>query len=141
MAPKISERDAAFWDGCRRGELHVMACQECRERWFPSQERCPACRSRSTSWVPVDRTGVLYTFTVVHGPGVEGRPGAWEAAYPYAVGLVEIDGGGGARIAGTLNGIPVSDLRVGLRVRAVLGVGEAVLPDFEVDDDPEVRAG
>lgn len=108
----------------------MIRCDDCGETWFPSQERCPACRSRSWRWVPVENTGTLYTYTVIHGPGNEGRPPGFEAPYPYVVGVVEIDGGGGARIAGNLVDVPIDAIEVGMRVRAVFAEGEAALPDF-----------
>ncbi len=129
--PRIAPRDELFWAGCARGELHVLRCERCEVRFYPSQDRCPVCQSESIAWVPVQTTGTLYTYTVIHGPGTEGRPRGFEDAYPYAVGVVEIDGGEGARIAGNVTGIALPDIAIGMRVRAVFTEGEAILPDFE----------
>lgn len=136
-APRAAQADADFWEGCRRGELHVQGCDACGERWFPPQEQCPACQSPSVTWVPVETRGTLYTHTVIHGPGTEGRPSWLDGSYPYAVGIVEIDGGGGARLAGMLTGVEPHRIRVGMRVRAVFRPGEAMLPDFEPEADQE----
>jgi uncharacterized OB-fold protein len=132
-APRVAPRDVEFWDGCARGELHVLRCEDCGEHWFPSQNRCPRCQSEAMAWVPVGLTGELYTYTIIHGPGTEGRPPGLEDAYPYAVGVVAIDDGHGARIAGNLTGVAHDQIRIGMRVRAVFSPGERVLPDFEPD--------
>jgi uncharacterized OB-fold protein len=134
-APRIAPRDRSFWEGCSRGELHVIRCDDCGETWYPSQDRCPSCRSWAWSWVPVQTTGTLYTYTVIHGPGTEGRPPGFDAPYPYVVGVVEIDGGEGARIAGNVVGVAPGDVEIGMRVRAVFTPGEAALPDFGADRD------
>jgi uncharacterized protein len=112
----------------------VLQCRDCGEKWYPSQERCPACQSRDIEWVEVGTSGSLYTYTVIHSAGTEGRPPGFEAAYPYAVGVVEIDGGDGARIAGNVTGIPVEEIRIGMRVQAVFVDGEPALPDFEPEN-------
>jgi len=129
-APRVAPRDAPFWDGCARGELHVQHCPACDETWFPSQERCPHCQSYDTGWLPVGTSGRLYTYTVIHGPGTEGRPPGFEDAYPYAVGVVEVDGGRGARIAGNVVGVPTDRIQIGMRVEARFVEGERALPLF-----------
>jgi uncharacterized OB-fold protein len=126
-APRVSPRDVPFWEGTARGELHVQHCTSCDERYFPSQERCPSCQSTDVEWIAVQTTGTLYTFTVIHGPGTEGRPRGFEDAYPYAVGVVEIDGGNGARIPGN---IIVDRPVIGMRLRAEFQPGEQGLPVF-----------
>ena len=129
-APRVSPRDVQFWDGCARGELHVQHCPRCDETWFPSQERCPSCQSYDAEWMPVGTSGTLYTFTVIHGPGTEGRPPGFEDAYPYAVGVVEIDGGRGARIPGNIVDVSPAKIRIGMRVDAQFVPGERALPMF-----------
>ncbi len=129
-APRVAPRDVAFWDGCARGELHVQHCRDCDETWFPSQERCPNCQSTDSEWMPVGTSGTLYTYTVIHGPGTEGRPPGFEEAYPYAVGVVEIDGGRGARIAGNVVGLPLEEIQIGMRVDARFVPEERALPLF-----------
>ena len=125
-----TERDLPFWEACGRGELAVQLCRDCGQRYFPSQDRCPNCQSRELEWAPVGTTGTLYSFVTIHGPGTEGRPPAFEPAYPYAVGLIELEGGEGARIAGNVVGIPVDEVRIGMALEAVFRPGEEVLPEW-----------
>jgi uncharacterized OB-fold protein len=54
-----------------------------------------------------------------------------EDAYPYAFGVIEVDGGDGARVCGNLIGMPLEDLKIGQRMRAVFEPGERMLPSFE----------
>lgn len=129
-APRMSPRDMPFWEGCARGQLHVQHCRDCDETWFPSQERCPNCQSYDTVWMQVGTTGTLYTYSVVHAPGTEGRPPGFEHIYPYAIGVVEIDGGRGARIAGNVVGLPTGQIGIGMRVEARFVPGERALPVF-----------
>jgi uncharacterized OB-fold protein len=134
-APRIAARDLPFWEGCARGELHVQHCGDCDETWFPSQERCPSCQSYASEWMPVATTGTLYTYTIIHGPGTEGRPPGFESVYPYAVGVVEIDGGRGARIGGNIVGIELDQIEIGMRVQAQFVPDERALPLFVPADE------
>jgi uncharacterized OB-fold protein len=52
-------------------------------------------------------------------------------AYPYAFGVIAIDGGDGARVCGNLVGTAIEELRIGQRMRAVFTLGERALPSFE----------
>ncbi len=129
-APRMSERDMPFWDGVRAGKLRVQECADCGRQWFPSQDRCPSCRSRAIGWVDTATTGTVYTFTVIHGPGFEGRPGGFEQDYPYAVGVIELDGTDGIRMPGAITGVPTDAVCVGMRVEAVFDAAETRLPEF-----------
>ena len=96
--------------------MRVMRCSDCCEYWMPPQERCPACGSAAVDWMPVSGAGSLYTFTIIYRPGAEDPPGR-AVDYPYSLGLVELDGAGGARIPARLEGCDAEDLRIGMRMR------------------------
>jgi uncharacterized OB-fold protein len=130
LMPRGAGRDEVFWDGCANGRLHVQECRQCLATWFPSQDRCPACGSAQVQWRPTASTGVIYTFTVVHSAGYEGRPAMKESPYPYAIVLVAIDGGGGARVCGNFAGASAPEVRVGMRVKANFSAGKRQLPSF-----------
>ncbi len=98
-------------DGLRAGELVVRACAECGEVQWPPRALCPSCRGTSFAARPLERTGEVYTFTVVHRafhPWFGDR-------VPYGVAVVDVTDAPGVRLAGLYDG-PVEGLRCGLPV-------------------------
>jgi uncharacterized OB-fold protein len=72
--------------------------------------------------------GTVYTWTVVHRAPLP----SLAARGPYVVALVELDGGGGVRLASNLVGIEPAAVRIGMPVEVVwedVGPGLA-LPRF-----------
>ena len=72
---------------------------------IPPKPICPRCLSRQVDWQPVSPRGLLYSHTVVHI-----APEIFAAEAPYAVGIVDLEGG--LRIAMRVLGAPAL-LRVG----------------------------
>jgi uncharacterized OB-fold protein len=87
-------------------------CPSCRKVYVPPRGACPACGVDLAEEVSVADRGTLTTFCVVNVP-VEGR----SIALPYVYGSVLLDG---ADIAfpHLIQGLPVPEVRMGLRVRA-----------------------
>ncbi len=99
-----------------RYNLEGTKCGVCGKLFFPSRGFCPYCRRQSFGKMepyPLKQTGEVYSFSIVHqSDGFNPRQ------CPYAVALVKNDDG--LMLAGQLVDIELADVKIGLRVRAVL---------------------
>lgn len=111
--PAITPDTAPFYEAARRGELRFQRCADCGAwRHYP-RPACPACLSRRVAWERVSGDGVVYTWTVVHGPTLP----AFADAVPYNVVDVLLDEG--LHFVSQVLDCPPPALRAGLPVRAV----------------------
>ena len=109
FVPQITPRDQPFWDSLKRHCAELQRCDTCgRFRFIPS-ERCP-CGSTEYTWTPVNGTGDVYTYTVVHRAPTP----AYQALAPYVIAHVTLDEG--PRLISTLGGCDPGDVRVGMPV-------------------------
>ncbi|MFC4008525.1 Zn-ribbon domain-containing OB-fold protein [Nonomuraea purpurea] len=84
MPVGIVHRDAAtaeFFDGAARGELLIRRCGACGGHSAPQARTCPHCASPELSWTASAGTGVVVSWSVVHG----------KSGPPFAVAIVELD--------------------------------------------------
>ena len=86
--PRVSAFTRPFWDALSDGRLRSTRCPGCGTFSFPPRNLCRACWRRDVDWVDLPATGTLYSFTRVHVV-----PGAFSADAPYAIGIVDLDGG------------------------------------------------
>ncbi|KZS63002.1 Zn-ribbon domain-containing OB-fold protein [Mycobacterium ostraviense] len=100
---------AAFWDGCRAGELRYQRCQACGATNFPPAEHCRQCLSGNLTWTPSAGIGEIYSWTVVY------RPVTPEFELPYAPAIVTLDEG--YQMLTNIVGVAPADLAIGMRVR------------------------
>lgn len=84
-----------------------MHCGGCGAESAPPQPTCPQCGS-DAALAPraLPARGTLYSFTVVHVP-----PAGLEGASPYALGIVELEGG--ARITARIETGAPGELAIG----------------------------
>lgn len=99
--PRITDFTEPFWAALASGRLITTCCSRCGEAMFPPKPICPRCLSRSVEWQPVSPRGALYSYTVVHV-----APEIFAGEAPYAVGIVDLEGG--LRIAMRVLGPPGS---------------------------------
>lgn len=81
--------DAPYWEAAREGRLVMQRCDDCGYLRWPAAGVCPECLSRAGSWVPVDRTGTLWSVVVYHR--AYAKDGL--SPVPYNVAIVELDCG------------------------------------------------
>jgi uncharacterized protein len=109
----VAGRDlSCFLAGIAEGRFVGKRCPSCRKVYVPPRGACPACGVALAEAVAVADEGTLTTFCVVNVP-VEGR----EMKLPYVYGSVLLDGADIA-FAHLVQGLPVEEVRMGLRVRA-----------------------
>ena len=118
--PRVSAFTRPFWEGLAEGRLRSTRCTRCALTSFPPRNLCRGCWSREVAWVDLPATGRLYSFTRVHVV-----PGAFGADAPYAIGIVDLDGG--PRLMCRLKGeVAASDLDAPVRM-LVLRYDDGVL--------------
>jgi uncharacterized protein len=88
-------------------------CEKCRRVYVPPRGACPTCGVPTTDDVVVSDAGTVTTFCLVNIPF-----GNMPFDPPYAAAAVLLDGAD-IPIFHLIRGIPVDEVRMGLRVRAV----------------------
>jgi hypothetical protein len=105
--------DAAFYEAARRGELRFQRCSDCGVfRHYP-RPICPACQSTRHAWELSSGSGVIHSWTIVHGPTLP----AFQDQLPYNVVDVLLDEG--VHFQSQLLDCPPDEIRAGMRVQAV----------------------
>ena len=118
-----------YWEYCKRHELRMQRCAECRQVRFPPRPMCPACQSMRDEWVPMRGTGTVYSWIVVHPPVLP----AFADDAPYAVALVQLDDDPTLRLVGTIVGMPLDELAARIAVEVVFDdvTEEVTLPTWK----------
>jgi len=124
--PAVTEDNAAYWEGCRKGELRAQRCAGCGRLRWPPAVLCPHCLAEGGEWVALSGRGTIYSFIVVHRPQ---HPAFFEDA-PYNVAIIELEEG--LRTHTNVVECPNDALRVGLPVEVVFDRvnDEITLPKF-----------
>lgn len=101
------------------GEKKIMGskCPSCGKVAVPPRTVCGACNAAVSEFVEVSQEGSLVNFTVAHVQMVKGQR-LEKAESPYVLGLVKLDGADSLLLA-RISGMDPSDLKVGMRVKAV----------------------
>lgn len=95
------------------GRLRFQKCDQCEYLRYPAAAVCPQCLAGEATWTVDSGDATVWSFCVYHRAF---RP-AFAALVPYAVALVELDSG--PRLITNLVDVPIGDVRIGLRGRAV----------------------
>jgi uncharacterized protein len=122
--PAVTQDNAFFFEGARRGQLLIQRCASCGLLRHPPRAMCSRCRSLDWDTVEASGRATLYSFVVVHYPEVP----AFD--YPLVVGLVELEEG--TRLVSDVIGVEPADVRVGmpLELEMVAFDDELTLPQF-----------
>jgi len=105
-------RLSPFFDHLRAGKLTTTRCRKDHSVHWPPRTACPQCHAEELDWVDLPDTGTIYAFSAVLG----GAPLGMEDEVPFAVGLVDLEGGS-LRLFGRIEGRPWTELRIGQAVR------------------------
>jgi len=87
--PRPTPETEAYWQGCRKQELLLQRCKQCKEFQFYPRIVCTKCASEDVEWVNASGQGKILTFTIVRRPVSE----AYAADVPYVVALIRLDEG------------------------------------------------
>ena len=108
-----SPGESSYLRGLAAGRLLGQRCPACGQVYFPSRGVCPADGVPTTDEVELPDTGTVTTFCVVNVP----FPGQ-RVTPPYVAGAVLLDGAD-ITFQHLILGGPASEVRMGMRVRAV----------------------
>jgi uncharacterized OB-fold protein len=111
--PDVTDRvTGPFWAATREHRIVVPRCANCSYRFWPPEPVCPECLTTAFVWEDVAPTGTLWSYATYH----RALDPAFAADVPYAVGLVEIEGG--LKMYGIMAG-DIGSLAIGQPVTAV----------------------
>jgi uncharacterized OB-fold protein len=111
--PQPGLDNAPFYQAARRGELRFQRCGDCGAfRHYP-RPICPACQSTAYTWQLSSGRGVVYTWTIVHGPTLP----AFQDQLPYNVVDVLLDEG--VHFQSQVLDCPPEEIRAGMPVQVV----------------------
>ena len=106
----------------RRYRYEAVKCKKCGRVFFPPRLICSACKSKAFETLTLNRKGKLLTYTVIRVP-----PSQFKDEAPYAMGIVELDGGG--RINTQIVDCDFDQLKIGMSLkvefRRIQAEGEA----------------
>lgn len=131
--PAVGRDTLPWWEAAAQHRLLVQSCGACGRTRLPPRPLCPVCRSFDAGWIEVSGGGTIYTYTIVHRAPVP----SLRERLPYVVIVVELKGGGGARLTSNLVDASPVAVRVGLPVEVVwedMGPTLAV-PRFRIRPD------
>ncbi len=103
----------SFWR--RRISLYRLEagrCKKCGRIHYPPSAACPYCGSRDIERVRLESEGTLESYTILYSVPEKSRHRA-----PVILGVINIDG---VKIVSELTDADPDDLRVGMKVEAVL---------------------
>jgi uncharacterized OB-fold protein len=109
--------DDPYWEALEAGQFRLPRCAGCGRWTWPAHWRCGECGSWEFEWAARAATGTVYSWsrTWYAFDRTKERSGD----LPYVVVLVEVDGAGGARVLGVLDGDD-APLVIGARVTGTI---------------------
>lgn len=115
----VAGRDQSlFLKAIRDGRLLAQRCPVCEKVYVPPRGACPTCAVATGGEIELAGTGTLTTFCVIDipFPGQQLEP-------PYAAGSILLDGAD-VLVFHLVSGLPLDEVRMGLRVRALWAAPE-----------------
>ncbi len=107
-----NEHTITFWEHTARHELVIPRCSECGAYRFPPAAFCWRCQRQEVEWVAHDRSGTVYSFTVIrHAVIPELRE-----VLPLIPAVVELTGTDGCRMVASVVDCVPEDVQIGASV-------------------------
>lgn len=108
-----SPEESAFFRGLAEGRILGQRCPSCRKVYVPPRPACPTDGVPTVEEVELSDTGTVTTFCIVNVPFL-----GQKITPPYVSAYILLDGADIA-LQHLILDIPVEEVRMGLRVRAV----------------------
>ncbi len=88
LLPVPTPETADFWAGTAQGRLLLQQCDDtgCQRVYFPPQNSCPSCGSRSVSSLDASGRATLYSYIINHRPAPGFEP-------PFVIAVVTLEEG------------------------------------------------
>jgi uncharacterized OB-fold protein len=128
ILPRVTDRNAHFWQGGKDGKLQFQRCAKCRYWMHPYGVLCPVCHSKEFTYEAVSGKGELHTFSINYQ---EWMPGP---ELPFIVAIVELPEQEALRLTTNLVNCPVDEARIGMPVQVTFEAHteeEVWIPLFE----------
>jgi uncharacterized protein len=113
VRPKVTGRNAHFWQGGADGFLRVLRCQSCGTYLHPPSPACWSCRSMEVAPEALSGRGVVYAYTVNHYRWLP------DMEPPYVVAEVDLVEQEGLRLMTNIVECPLDEVRTGMEVQVV----------------------
>ncbi len=125
--PRPTPWSKPFWDGCKRHELLIQKCKECRRLVFYPKKICSHCLSPSLEWVKASGRGTVYSYTVVYSY----QPTEFSEDVPYVIAIINLQEG--VRMMSNIVDCPLETLKCDMEVEVVFDAvtAEVTLPKFK----------
>ena len=94
----------------QRYRYEASQCAKCEKVFFPPRLICSSFRSKTFKKIKLNRNGELLTYTIIRVP-----PSQFKDESPYAMGIVELEGGG--RINTQIVDCDFDQIKVGMKLR------------------------
>jgi uncharacterized OB-fold protein len=96
----------------QRYRLEAGRCKKCGVVYFPPRQYCPECKSKEFETVKLPDTGKLLTYTIIRS-----GPPNFSKETPYAVGIIEMDGG--VNLTAQITDTDLNKVEIGKKVKLV----------------------
>ena len=113
ILPRITDRNAHYWQGGRDGELRLQRCQACGYYLHPPSVICPKCWSKDIGVETVSGRAEVLTFSVNHQlwmPGLE---------VPFVLAIVRLVEQDDLRITTNIVNCPPEAVEIGMPVQVL----------------------
>ncbi len=120
--PTIPALEGWYTDNKNEPHLLGTCCKACGTYYFPKQTafcKSPYCESEDFEEVELSRTGTIWSYTDAQYQPPEPYVAA-EPYQPFAIAAVELDKEKMIVLGQAIEGVQVSDLKVGMKVELVL---------------------
>lgn len=104
---------AKFLRGLVEGKILGERCSSCKKVYVPWRGCCPTCGTAQSTTVELADRGTVTTYCIINIPF-----GTQAFQTPYAAAAILLDGSD-LPLLHLLNNVPLAEVRMGLRVRAV----------------------
>src|ERR1700730_14301784 len=120
VRPKITDRNAHFWQGGADGVLRLLRCQACGTYLHPPTPVCPSCRSMRVAPEALSGRGVVYAYTINRYQWLP------DMEPPYVVAVVELVEQEGLTLMTNIVGCGIDEVRTGMDVEVVFARNDDV---------------
>ncbi len=113
ILPRISDRNAHFWQGGRDGELRFQRCGQCGYYLHPPAVICPKCWSKNITIQAVSGRADVLAFSINYQPWMPGPE------LPFVLAIVHPVEQDDLRLTTNIVNCPVEDVRIGMPVQVI----------------------
>jgi uncharacterized OB-fold protein len=113
ILPRITDRNAHYWQGGRDGELRLQRCRACGYYLHPPSVICPKCWSKDIGVETVSGRAEVLTFSVNHQlwmPGLD---------VPFVLAIVRLVEQDDLRITTNIVNCPPEAVEIGMPVQVL----------------------